>query len=55
LVGAEGACGEEYYGEGAEEFREQFLGEAVQAALPGLSRRDAFELKLIAPRAILLN
>ena len=55
LVGAHGACGEEDYGGGAEEFRKQFLGEAVQAALPGFAWRDALEPKLIAPRAILLN
>ncbi len=34
LVGAEGACGEENHGEGAEEFSEQFLGQAVQTVLP---------------------
>lgn len=55
LVGAEGAGGEEDDGESAEEFREQFLGEAVQAALPGKTRRDASEAVVIAPRAILLN
>ena len=35
LVGAEGARREEDDGESAEEFCEQFLGEAVQAVLPG--------------------
>ena len=55
LVGAERAGGEKDDGESAEEFCEQFLGEAVQAVLPGKTRRDAFEAIVIAPRAILLN
>jgi hypothetical protein len=55
LVGAEGAGGEENDGESAEEFSEQFLGEAVQAVLPGKTRRDAYDVEWSAPRAILLN
>jgi hypothetical protein len=55
LVGAEGAGREEYDGERAEEFSEQFLGEAVQAVLPGKTRRDAYDVDWSAPRAILLN
>jgi len=55
LVGAQGACREENHGESAEEFGEQFLRQAVQAALPGNARRDAFATTVIAPRAILLN